>query len=594
MEARSWLFRAQVGCLVLALVGGLALLGVDIDHANALQGALMIGLLPVCALGFGSAPFRKARAAWEQPPWRALVPIWGLGALGALGAVGVMAGLFSSPAGLGALSVRWLAGSLALSALWVLLLKRLDLSFIQHVEPSALIGTSPIKPGEMVELGVGEALPIDGEAHSAGGFVDESEVWGRPEKGTSLPVAKAPGDLVWAGSRVAVPGFQARCSHAPSLRASLSARLRALGPLRWSFGTRSSLWCALAGALGMLSLLVVFGPSLTKALPALSLVFIGVAASALLERACVQAILRRLVTHSARPLDWPALFQLARLKAWRIDPELLVGAGRAEIVVLGALRSERAAAIARALLQEGPWTRALEGSDVLRAAATKRTGQVHQGTVQGQRWFLGPPREVRKRLGHDIERRDRATLGFLTDQGLTLMLLGNDQEGIVAGLGLSLSASPPVLEGARAMGALLDVGWDSASARDALGRAAKLELAQGDSGDFGRLRAKAREFEDAPAVEVLSAAALHRALASPMTAAMQIGAPSLKNLKALLSVIRRLERTRVLAAAIGLVPIALSWGLFTLGVRACAAYVALSAAAMIVAFGVGRGLDRSG
>ena len=334
--------------------------------------------------------------------------------------------------------------------------------------------------GDEVALGPGEQVPADGVLLQGAGFVDEAVL-----AGSSLPVPKRGGDLLFAGTRSSIPQLVMRVEvpQAESLEvlrerrdAALAESLVAPDRRAWTLGI-AAVVIGLAGAVAVVAR--HWELSVIGALPALAALGLAVLAAApalalARGRLGVLAQAQRGGLLLGRSAD---LERLARVRRWQLDPLLLAAPGKVEALALADAPPDVLLAAADALLVETPTPEHLairaemqkKGLPLRRGAAFKHDAGVWRGTVDGGRWYLGP----RGALAEELEPSAEPALAYLAERSDLVLLLGREGEGVVGALGLVLAVDPEYAKLARDLGATLSPGLPDAT-RGALAKHAEI------------------------------------------------------------------------------------------------------------------------
>lgn len=326
------------------------------------------------------------------------------------------------------------------------------------------VPVAEIVTGDRIEVGDGERIPIDGRVEKGQGFIDEAAI-----SGSGLPVAKREGERVYAGTLSAMPELVV-VAERPAVESLLRLKARAaetldqalleLQPRRLGWATpafisavgaafwwvgHTSLWPARLE--GVAALLLGIGP-------------FWAGLSVLLTRleARREAYAQGLVVTRKKDLA-----QLARIRRWQLEPQLLVGGGSAETVEWADIPGGTLLAVAHALLSEveGPERQVLRRCldkrrlEPLSAAALKEKGGVRHGTINGRRWYLGVASAVEAEEQKAPDGSLRGTLDFLAERSQLVWLIGRADEGLVGALGLNFELDPDVVRAARGLSATL-------------------------------------------------------------------------------------------------------------------------------------------
>ena len=332
--------------------------------------------------------------------------------------------------------------------------------------------------GDVYELSPGEDIPVDSTILEGSGFVDESSLFG-----VELPVAKKPGDHVFAGTSSAVPELVLRAERA--LDESLVAvgdRLRAASLRELAAPGKEMIVAAVAMAtvvFGGIVALFVLTPSMTwlDLIPALAgMGLASLSAVPSLRRAkhwkdlSLLARAHGVIVSRAKDLE-----ALAHVRRWQMDPNLLAAPGEVEAVALADLAPDEVIRIGAALIEhdETPELRTLRAALAkkklapLTGAALRKDQSVFHGTVSGHRWVLGPQQALLDLEGIALDVSAEGPVEFLRGRGLiTWVLARRDERGGVTGvLGISVEASQEAAEVARSLGATLLPGLPDTTRR---------------------------------------------------------------------------------------------------------------------------------
>jgi cation transport ATPase len=437
------------------------------------------------------------------------------------------------------------------------------------------VAIDSLLPGDEVELQPGEDLPVDGTIVSGSGFVDESIL-----TGPALPSAKKPGDVLLAGTTPTIPDLVVRVGAEPgssllAQREQLASDVREELALAGTTGRLAALAVTLLGfaAVGLilvqadLSILERWMPQVAGlALASVA----GAPALALMSgRMATLLLARKSGMIVAREKDVRALSSVRR---WQIDPRLLAAPGEVEIVAFGDDSNDRLLAVTEALIASelGPELPSIQAVlkkrkiAPLAAAALRRSQSVYHGTVDGERWFLGPQRAVEEEEKATIDPSSATTLEFLREKGLITWLIGKYDEGIVGAVGIGISAKAEVKTTAQKLGATVMPGFPDAT-RQAIAAAAGIacdgpplartdgtllyESSQPPSTGF-----RVRVMRPRPGLELRS------------DRAPRILEPAVASFADLVQAAKRVGlRARVRAVMLAILPVALAIALFELG-----------------------------
>ena len=307
------------------------------------------------------------------------------------------------------------------------------------------IAAESLGVGDRFLVRPGESFATDGVIRVGSSTVDESAVTGE-----SVPVEKAPGDPVYAGTlnRLGAVEIEATAAFVDNTLAKVihlveTAQSEKGRAQQWveRFGRRYSPCVLLASAL-LLVVPAVFGGAfsdwarravvlLVAAAPCALVISMPIAMAAGISRAGRRGILIKGGTH---------LEHLARIRLVAFDKTGTLTEGKPEVtdvVPLGTDRS-RLLAIAAGLehFSEHPLARAVvakaaeEGIAPLEATASQALpGAGIAATIRNATWYVGSPALFRAR-GHDLAAID-ADVARLEGEGKTTVLVGTDR--VVAG-----------------------------------------------------------------------------------------------------------------------------------------------------------------
>ncbi len=287
--------------------------------------------------------------------------------------------------------------------------RRLEAGGVREVPVAELV------PGDRIQVPAGERIPIDGEVEEGRGAVDESMLTGE-----SLPLAKGPGDPVFAGTVLAEGDLVVRVVR-PSGESALARIARLVeeasagkSPVVRAIDRFARYYTpgvvALAAAVAFL--LPVFGAPLVPWLyKGLALLLIGCPCALVLSApAAIAAGVARAGRLGVLVKEAAALETAARLKTLAFDktgtltegrPRLVAVVGASEAAILplvAALEVRSAHPLARAVLH-----RARElGLEVPEAEDVRAVpGAYLEGRVQGRRVWVGSPKAAGEEPGED-------------------------------------------------------------------------------------------------------------------------------------------------------------------------------------------------
>jgi hypothetical protein len=313
------------------------------------------------------------------------------------------------------------------------------------------VAAEALVAGDEVHLSPGDDVPADGLVIEGSGFVDETIL-----TGPALPAAKKPGDAVLAGSDSTIPELIVRVE-AP-LSESVLAQREALLPgvvddlvKRRRIDVVFFAGGAVLSIAGSLVIAAKAGLDHVEAyLPAIAALLIAASAgpamlAVIRGRLRVLAIARGagLILLRARDVyAWP------RVRRWQIDASLLASPGGVETVAFAEQKPETLLLIAHALLSEETSPEASSVSNTVRAkkleglpaAALRRQGSLYLGTVDGHRWWMGPPRAAEEEERIKVEKSMEGPIEFLRDRGMITWLIGRPGGEIAGAIGIAIEA----------------------------------------------------------------------------------------------------------------------------------------------------------
>lgn len=349
-----------------------------------------------------------------------------------------------------------------------------------------MTAASAIQAGDRVEVPGAQRIPTDGTVVSGEGFADE-----RALTAAELAVAKAPGDVVLAGTTTDAPDlvYIAASPQSDGLLVRLHAHQRALLHAIAHGGDAAGgrvlahlvTLLALAGGIAVL-LLPRAGTTIVQGLPAAAGVLLALNASAPLiaARQALAAAAARAFRRGVVPREAAALVALGRAGRWQADARVLVSGGRLD--VLG--DAEACLPVIAALLQgseaESPDVHLLRTEARRRklavplAAAVRRGNGVWHGTVGGARWSFGPRSAIADEARVEVPRDQEASVRFLEERSATTWILARTDDELVAAIGVTVIADPDLVQVAQALRATVLPG-PSDALRGAVAAAAHVE-----------------------------------------------------------------------------------------------------------------------
>ncbi len=310
------------------------------------------------------------------------------------------------------------------------------------------VGIEDVPLGSNILVRPGERIPLDGEILEGETAIDQS-----PITGESVPVARAPGDEVFAGTINGDGAFEMRCTKLAS--ESTLARIIALVEDAQTRRAPSEQWverfarvytpCVLVLAIALAILPPLFMDGAWASWLYKSLVMLVIACPCALVISTPVSIVAGL-TSAARcgvlvkggayleaPARWRALaldktgtLTYGRPRIQRVIP--LNGHSEEELLERAAsLEAESTHPLARAVLAEAK-ARGIAPSAV--SGFTVLPGKGAEGTIEGRHFWIGSHRLMEER-GLESEEAHRTALG-LEESGCSLVAIGN--EGHVCGL----------------------------------------------------------------------------------------------------------------------------------------------------------------
>lgn len=448
---RSWSGVVPIGLGILLLVLGLAV-----------RARLFPGLPPAATAG--AVGLGGLLLAWAWPRAEPLQGgLWGLIVVAAVGLA-----LLGRPAP----ALELTAGVLAAAGLWARAwAARRDQEVALPAKVRVQRGGKPrsvprheVVTGDRCEVDDGELIPVDGQVEGGQGFVDERVI-----SGSGLPVAKQPGDRVYAGTRSAMAELVV-VAERPAAESLVLLKRRAAKLLEDTLVEERRERRLLGLPAGVLALAFV-GWALTQSAPWASR--LELAAAALLLASPLTATMASLLTRLelgrqayARGLVVTRvkdLLTFGRIRRWQVEPQLLIGGGQVEVVELSDIPSATLLVVAQALLADGDGpearvlTRVVEKRKLERlpAAALKDKGGVRHGTINGRRWMIGLASALEAEEKLVLAPQLKGTIAFLGERSLVVLYLALAEEGLVGALGLDLELDPDLARAARGVEATL-------------------------------------------------------------------------------------------------------------------------------------------
>jgi hypothetical protein len=450
--------------------------------------------------------------------------------------------------------------------------------------------------GDLIELGTGEDIPVDGRVASGSGFVDESALIG-----PSLPTAKKPGDPLFAGTHSSIPELLLEVGAPRDDAFLVRHREHTEGVARELIATTRAgrIWGAVVIALSLAGIGLVLATHDLSRLeswlpPVLAIVLGAVAAAPSLSlmygRASVLASSAANGLSFVRAKDVTAL---ARVRRWQIDPTLLAAPGEVEAVALADTPPDALLQIASALLdaEKGPELHSVRAAlqrkklPAVQGAALSKTKGVHRGTVDGKRYLLGPQQALAEEENVAIDDTMIGPVDFLRDKKLITHLLATAEEGVIGAIGIGLTAEADAKLAAKQLGATVMPGLPD-SARKALADSAGIEC---DGPPLDKRSATLLFVDSAPPSDGLRLRVMPLAIGAPLPdgSSPRLFRPALANAANAAATAKRIYRTAQLRAVIlAFVPVSLATGLAYAGVAGGAIGTLIGVLAVILS---GRG-----
>ena len=357
--------------------------------------------------------------------------------------------------------VRWRQMNLIRRNSWAPLNGQAKSEVHQDQQTSALVPASALVAKDEVRLQAGDRVPADGHLSSDDGRLNESSVMG-----PSRPVERKKGAPIFAGV-VAEDPIRVRIA-APWHESWGAQRDQRHDKLRTELLPADRSARAAAVSITLIAVAVA-GLAMTRAGPLAASVWMPTAAGVLLAAVAMAPALGRLRgrisflygLHRAglivsRMRDLRALM---RVRRWHIDPVLLAAPGPVEAVAFDDSPTDVLLVKAEALTRErsGPLygsvlaaVRAL-GLQRSEGAALRYSDGLYQGTVDGERWFLGRQEQVQAVLNHTLDVANQGPLTFFDDRLQTPYLIGRDKEGIAGVVGIGMGVEDDVRAAVRAL-----------------------------------------------------------------------------------------------------------------------------------------------
>lgn len=303
--------------------------------------------------------------------------------------------------------------------------------------------------GDRIFLAAGDDVPVDGVVIDGSGFVDESALLG-----PALPTAKKVGDPLLAGTDSSIPELTMR-AEAPLADAVLHQREALLPSLATDLSKLTAIDLASFGASVSIALagsfLIAARTGLDRVdtyLPLIAAIMLAACAApamsaAIRGRLRVLAIARAAGLIVSRTKDIAAL---ARVRRWQIDANLLAAPGAVEAVAFSGEPPDRLLQLASALLsgEKIPESTSIDEANrakklpKLHVAAQRRQGSLYLGTVEGARWFMGPPHAVEEEEGMALDKSMEQPLEFLRGRQMITWLIGRPGNEITGAVGIGL------------------------------------------------------------------------------------------------------------------------------------------------------------
>ncbi|MCC7380529.1 MAG: hypothetical protein IT384_01765 [Deltaproteobacteria bacterium] len=332
-----------------------------------------------------------------------------------------------------------------------------------------------ILAGDLLEIEEGGRVPVDGVITRGDGAVDE-----RALTGSGVPVMKAPGDPIFAGSTAHIADLIVR-ARGPSSESLMARRERLVaervaavaGDDGWA---RAVVWASLLLALVAAFLVKLHHGTTGEAwLPHVGALLLAIFSGA--PPLALRRAKARLLTHGAKrgllATSARELITLATARRYEIDPRLLAAAGEVEVIALGDQDGDALLGVTAALLadSDGPEAAAVRAEmqrrdlAIPRAAAMKQAQGVLHGTVIGERWLLGAPAALAKHEKVTLEGEAEERAAALRGRSSLTYLLSRTRGGPAALLGVRLRLEEDAVSAARALQATVMPGIPDATRR---------------------------------------------------------------------------------------------------------------------------------
>jgi len=456
------------------------------------------------------------------------------------------------------------------------------------------VAASGVEPDDIVVLSPGDDVPVDGVVVNGSGFVDESRL-----TGAEIPVAKRPGDPVFAGSVTSMPELVMRVS-APTGRTVHELRAHSfvsLGKRLDRPATSVTVSAAVTVALALvgsatiiaqhgLTQVITWLPLVASVLLATSAVAPAIALGYRRFEVAAECYANGVVPSRARDVD-----KLGTIRRWQIDPMLLAAPSAVETHLFGQAGEDKLLTVACALVggRAGPEARSVresastKGLSSAQAAATRDSdGGVSWGTVLGARWFLGTLGAVEAEEGLEVDDPVRVRVGQLGEDGASVWVIGRQDEGPLGALRIAVTADQDVAAAAKVLDATVMDGVPDAT-RSALATAAGVRRdGPPPARNDGALLSPASERPSAGLV--VRAHAPEPGIAIPTGGSPRVLAGGVRGFGALVARARRLQKASwaLTVATVAIGPL-LAAGLALVGLMGPLAGAALGLGALVAA-----------